>query len=65
MDALVAGPVPSVAELVTSGVRAASPTGVLGDPGGADAELGREVLDAWVADLQSAVERAVSGWEQS
>jgi creatinine amidohydrolase len=54
-----------VAELVTSGVRAASPTGVLGDPGGADAELGREVLDAWVADLQSAVERAVSGWEQS
>jgi creatinine amidohydrolase len=63
-EATAAGPVPSVAQLVTSGVRAASPTGVLGDPAGADAELGRQVLEAWLEDLQAAVERAVAGWDR-
>jgi creatinine amidohydrolase len=65
MEARVAGPVPSVTELVTTGVRAASPSGVLGDPSGADAELGRQVLEGWITDLQTAVERALAGWDLS
>lgn len=36
-------------ELVARGVRALSPSGVLGDPAGASAEEGREILDAMVA----------------
>ena len=62
-EARVAGPVPSVAELVAGGVRASSPSGVLGNPAGADAQLGRRVLDEWIADLQAAVERAVIAWD--
>jgi creatinine amidohydrolase len=60
-EAQVAGPVPSVAQLVASGVRAASPSGVLGDPAGADAESGRTVLDGWLDDLVA----AVAAWEAS
>ena len=63
-EARVAGPVPSVTQLVSSGVRAASPSGVLGDPAGADADLGRRVLEGWIADLQAAVERAAGGWDE-
>jgi creatinine amidohydrolase len=63
-EATVAGPVPSVAQLVSSGVRSASPSGVLGNPAGADAQLGRQVLDAWIDDLQAAVEHAVAGWDR-
>ncbi|WP_026401606.1 mycofactocin biosynthesis peptidyl-dipeptidase MftE [Actinomadura rifamycini] len=36
-------------ELVARGVRAVSPSGVLGDPAGASAERGREIVDAMVA----------------
>jgi creatinine amidohydrolase len=58
-EARVAGPVPSLAQLVASGVRAASPSGVLGDPAGADAQLGRTVLAGWLDDLGA----AVASWE--
>ncbi|MEU8802904.1 mycofactocin biosynthesis peptidyl-dipeptidase MftE [Spirillospora sp. NPDC048819] len=36
-------------ELVARGVRAVSPSGVLGDPAGASGELGREIVDAMAA----------------
>ncbi|RSN69265.1 mycofactocin biosynthesis peptidyl-dipeptidase MftE [Actinomadura sp. WAC 06369] len=36
-------------ELVARGVRAVAPSGVLGDPAGASAERGREIVDAMVA----------------
>lgn len=36
-------------ELVAGGVRAVSPSGVLGDPAGASAERGREILEAMAA----------------
>ncbi|MBE1536655.1 mycofactocin biosynthesis peptidyl-dipeptidase MftE [Actinomadura algeriensis] len=36
-------------ELVARGVRAVSPSGVLGDPAGASAERGRELVDAMAA----------------
>jgi len=37
------------------GVRAVSPNGVLGDPAGASAEQGRELLRAAADDLEAAV----------
>ncbi|WP_106400111.1 mycofactocin biosynthesis peptidyl-dipeptidase MftE [Actinocorallia populi] len=37
-------------ELVARGVRGVSPSGVLGDPSGATAERGRELVEAMVAD---------------
>jgi creatinine amidohydrolase len=50
-----------VAELMPalrdSGVRAVSPTGVLGDPTGASAAEGAALLDAATADLVAFVER--------
>ena len=42
--------------LVSEGVRGVSPNGVLGDPAGANASAGAELLDAFVDDLVSAVE---------
>jgi creatinine amidohydrolase len=42
--------------LRTSGVRAISDNGVLGDPTGATAAEGRRILDAWTADLLGVVE---------
>ncbi|GGV36098.1 mycofactocin system creatininase family protein [Actinomadura cremea] len=45
-------------ELVARGVRAVSPSGVLGDPAGASAERGRGILDAMTA---SAVRRIGGG----
>ena len=42
--------------LVESGVRAVSPNGVLGDPAGASADEGRELLAVEVARLADAVE---------
>jgi creatinine amidohydrolase len=44
-------------QLVESGVRAVSPNGVLGDPAGASADEGRDLLAAEVALLVGAVER--------
>jgi mycofactocin system creatininase family protein len=54
-DRAVAGETAPLATLLprlrSEGVRAVSPNGVLGDPTGADAAAGRELLDAAVADL--------------
>jgi creatinine amidohydrolase len=44
-------------ELRTGGVRAVSPTGVLGDPTGADAEEGKALLEQLIDDLTGAVNR--------
>jgi creatinine amidohydrolase/Fe(II)-dependent formamide hydrolase-like protein len=41
--------------LVAGGVRSVSPTGVLGDPGGAGADEGRRLLRAAAADLAAVV----------
>ncbi|WP_261569950.1 mycofactocin biosynthesis peptidyl-dipeptidase MftE [Frankia gtarii] len=57
LDLAVAGPSPSLDELVAQGVAALSPTGVLGDPAGASAAEGARLLDAYVDD---AVERLLS-----
>ncbi|WP_041939774.1 MULTISPECIES: mycofactocin biosynthesis peptidyl-dipeptidase MftE [Frankia] len=54
LDLAVAGPSPSLAELLARGVAALSPSGVLGDPAGASAAEGARLLDAYVDD---AVER--------
>lgn len=50
-EAAVAGPSPDVASLVEHGVRAISPSGVLGDPAGASADHGRRLLDALADQL--------------
>jgi creatinine amidohydrolase len=59
VQAAAAGDTRPLAELTevlrTDGVRAVSPNGVLGDPTGADAEKGVELLDAASADLIAAV----------
>ncbi|MEU6459548.1 mycofactocin biosynthesis peptidyl-dipeptidase MftE [Streptomyces sp. NPDC047065] len=43
--------------LRAGGLRAVTPSGVLGDPAGADAGEGRRLLDRWAADLLAASER--------
>lgn len=48
-------------DLVAGGVAAVSRNGVLGDPAGASAELGRALLDALAADLLEVVDRALAG----
>jgi creatinine amidohydrolase len=47
-------------ELRRSGVRAVSPNGVLGDPGGASAEEGRALLEALADDLAAVVAVALT-----
>ncbi len=47
--------------LRSAGVRAVSPNGVLGDPQGANAGEGLELLDAMAADLIAAVQRWAAG----
>ncbi len=63
VDALEAGNTTALAELlptlVRGGVAAASPNGVLGDPRGATAVEGVELLEAMVARLRAALAR----WE--
>lgn len=44
-----------IADLRTGGVRAVSPTGVLGDPTRATAADGAQILERWTASLLSAV----------
>jgi creatinine amidohydrolase len=44
-------------ELRTGGVRAVSPSGVLGDPTGADADEGKALLEQLIEDLTDAVRR--------
>ncbi|MGI8329442.1 mycofactocin biosynthesis peptidyl-dipeptidase MftE [Actinomadura scrupuli] len=62
MDRAVAGddrPLASIMpELVAHGVRAVSPSGVLGDPCGATAEHGREIVRAMVSDAV----RRIAAW---
>lgn len=48
-------------ELRRAGVRAASPSGVLGDPTGATAALGRELLDILTTDLVDTYDRWAAG----
>ena len=55
LDVATAGPQPAIAELVAHGVRALSPSGVLGDPSGASAAEGQAIFDALTADLRDAV----------
>lgn len=47
------------------GVRAVSPTGVLGDPTTATADHGRAVFAMWVGSLAQRLDRLSSGWEQA
>ncbi|MFE2066492.1 mycofactocin biosynthesis peptidyl-dipeptidase MftE [Streptomyces sp. NPDC059467] len=62
LDAAVAGDTRPLAvllpELMARGVRAVSPSGVLGDPAGASAEEGRRTLDAMV----SVTVRRITAW---
>ena len=51
LDEAVAGPVPTLADLIRDGVRAHSPSGVLGDPAGASAAEGERLLAELVEDL--------------
>jgi mycofactocin precursor peptide peptidase len=55
VDRAAAGPTPPMARLRAEGVAALSPTGVLGDPAGASAEEGRNLLEVMAADLVGAV----------
>lgn len=68
VDAAAVGPHRSVAgnstplatlmpDLVAGRLRTLSPTGVLGDPRGADAAAGAALWERWAADLAAAVER--------
>lgn len=43
--------------LRSEGLRAVSPSGILGDPRGADASIGRDLLDRWTSALLAAVDR--------
>ncbi len=56
LDAAVAGPIPSLPELVQHGVRALSDSGVLGDPAGASADEGRALFHTLADQLTVAVD---------
>jgi mycofactocin precursor peptide peptidase len=62
LDLAARGRTEPIAELMTSlrsrGVIGVSPNGVLGDPAGANADEGRELLAAMIADLA----RRVDAW---
>lgn len=58
IDRAVAGPVPSLAELVRHGVRPLSETGVLGDPSTASAADGRRLF----RELTDGLADAVDAW---
>lgn len=55
LDRAVAGPTPPIADLVRHGVKHASESGVLGDPAGASASEGAEILGRLIDDLCAAV----------
>jgi mycofactocin precursor peptide peptidase len=57
LGAARAGPSPALPDLVRHGVRALSPSGVLGDPAGASAAEGADVLTAYVSDAVTRVSR--------
>lgn len=54
-DEAVSGPTPALVDLVRHGVRRLSPSGVLGDPRGANAAEGAALLDAYAADAAAQV----------
>lgn len=56
-EAATPGPSPAIADLVAHGVRALSPTGVLGDPTSASAEAGHRIVAALVEQLVEAATR--------
>jgi creatinine amidohydrolase len=49
-------------DLMSRGVRAVSPNGVLGDPTGASAEEGRRLVERLVSGLRATVEGLVGRW---
>ena len=55
LDAAVAGPVPTLPELIRHGVRELSDSGVLGDPDGASADEGRALFATLTEQLTTAV----------
>jgi len=57
LERAVAGPDTTVDELRERGVRAVSPSGVLGDPGGASGREGEELITSLVADLVHRIEQ--------
>lgn len=54
-----------LATMREGGVRAVSPTGVLGDPTTATADHGRAVFAMWVGSLAQRLDRLSSGWERA
>lgn len=62
LTAAAAGPRPALGELVRHGVRALSPSGVLGDPSGASAAEGRRLLAGLAADLAATVDATADAW---
>lgn len=54
-----------LATMREGGLRAVSPTGVLGDPTTATADHGRAVFAMWVGSLAQRLDRLSSGWEQA
>ncbi|MEY2974380.1 MAG: hypothetical protein RIR49_800 [Actinomycetota bacterium] len=59
VDAAVAGASLTARDLAQRPLIEVTATGTLGDPGGADAEAGRRILDAWVDDLIESIRRWV------
>jgi creatinine amidohydrolase len=63
LDLAAAGDTSPLAQIMpalrSSGVRAVTPTGVLGDPSGASAEEGERLLELLVASLGKAIESAI------
>ncbi|MFM8381912.1 MAG: creatininase family protein, partial [Actinomycetota bacterium] len=45
-----------MARLRTDGLRAVSPSGVLGDPRGAEAAIGSDLLDRWTSALLAVID---------
>ena len=52
-----AGPAASIDQLRANGVKATSPSGVLGDPDGASGGEGEEFIRSFVEDLIHEIER--------
>jgi creatinine amidohydrolase len=55
-EAAAPGPTPPLADLVRHGVRPLSPSGVLGDPTGANADDGTAIFRRWADQLAAAVD---------
>jgi creatinine amidohydrolase len=61
VEEIRSAPAPHLADILpdlrVTGVKGVSPSGVLGDPRRADAELGRRLLSTWEKDLVESVAR--------